>query len=99
MRRYGSLNDDFESPRPCRKAEAMKMWLTTHHRGVAMTGLGSSNPVRSAKAIGDAGINLSFVMAQVVGRRYSAMFGFENEADAARGASLIKKAAAPVRKR
>jgi hypothetical protein len=36
------------------------------------------------RAIGDAGINLSFVMAQVVGRRYSAMFGFEKEADAAK---------------
>ena len=35
-----------------------------------------------AKAIGDAGINVSFVMAQVVGRRYSALFGFENEAGA-----------------
>ena len=33
-------------------------------------------------------------MAQVVGRRYSAMFGFENEADATRAAALIKKAAA-----
>jgi hypothetical protein len=44
-------------------------------------------------------INLSFVMAQVVGRSYSAMFGFENEADAARATALIKKAAAPVRKR
>jgi hypothetical protein len=43
------------------------------------------------KAIGDAGINLSFVMAQVVGRRYSAMFGFENEADAAKATALIKK--------
>ena len=52
-----------------------------------------------AKAIGDAGINLSFVMAQVVGRRYSAMFGFENEADAVRAAALIKKASAPVRKK
>jgi hypothetical protein len=52
-----------------------------------------------AKAIGDAGINLSFVMAQVVGRRYSAMFGFENEADATKAAALIKKAAAPVRKK
>ena len=50
------------------------------------------------KAIGDAGINLSFVMAQVVGRRYSAMFGFENQADATRAAALIKKAAAPARK-
>jgi hypothetical protein len=38
-------------------------------------------------------------MAQVVGRRYSAMFGFENEADAARAAALIKKASAPVRKK
>ena len=52
-----------------------------------------------AKAIGDAGINLSFVMAQVMGRRYSAMFGFENDADATRAAALIKKAAAPVRKK
>jgi hypothetical protein len=52
-----------------------------------------------AKAIGDAGINLSFVIAQVMGRRYSAMFGFENEADATRLQALIKKAAAPVRKK
>ena len=52
-----------------------------------------------AKAVGDAGINMSFVMAQVVGRRYAAVFGFENEADAARGATLIKRAAAPARKR
>jgi hypothetical protein len=51
------------------------------------------------KAISDAGINLSFVMAQVVGRRYSAMFGFENEADAAKATPLIKKAIAPVRKK
>ena len=28
-----------------------------------------------AKAVGDAGINMSFVMAQVVGQRYSAVFG------------------------
>src|SRR6266853_987929 len=35
-----------------------------------------------AKAVGNAGINMSFVMAQVVGRRYSALFGFENETDA-----------------
>ncbi len=52
-----------------------------------------------AKALGDAGINLSFLMAQVVGRRYSAIFRFENEADAAKAMALIKKAAAPVRKR
>jgi hypothetical protein len=45
-----------------------------------------------AKAIGDAGINISFVMAQVVGRRYSAVFGLENEADASKAATLIKRA-------
>jgi hypothetical protein len=50
------------------------------------------------KSLGDAGSNLSFVMAQVVGRRYSAMFGFENQADATRAATLIKRAAAPARK-
>ena len=45
-----------------------------------------------AKAVGDAGINMSFVMAQVVGRRYSALFGFESEADASKAATLIKRA-------
>jgi len=51
-----------------------------------------------AKALGDAGINLGFAMAQVVGRRYSAIFGFENEADATKAVSLIRKAA-PVKKK
>jgi hypothetical protein len=51
-----------------------------------------------AKAIGDAGINMSFVMAQVMGRRYSALFGFENEADASKAATLIKRATARGRK-
>jgi len=47
-----------------------------------------------AKAVGDAGINMSFVMARVVGRRYSALFDFENDADANKAASLIKRATA-----
>ena len=51
-----------------------------------------------AKAVGDAGINMSFVMAQVVGRRYSAVFGFENEADASKAATLIKRATARGKK-
>jgi hypothetical protein len=51
------------------------------------------------KAIGDAGINVSFVMAQVVGRRYAAVFGFKNDDDAARAATLIKKAATQTRGR
>jgi hypothetical protein len=45
-----------------------------------------------AKSIADAGVNLSFVIAQVVGRRYTAVFGFENAADATRAVPLIKKA-------
>jgi hypothetical protein len=42
---------------------------------------------------------MSFLMAEVVGRRYSAVFGFEHNADAAKATALIKEAAAPVRKR
>jgi hypothetical protein len=46
------------------------------------------------KAIGDAGVNMSFLIAQVVGRRYSAVIGFENEDDARKATALIKKASA-----
>ena len=51
-----------------------------------------------AKALGEAGINMSFVMAQVVGRKYAAVFGFENQADANKAATLIKKSAAGGKK-
>ena len=37
-------------------------------------------------------------MAQVVGRRYSAVFGLENEADASKAATLIKRATARGKK-
>jgi hypothetical protein len=37
-------------------------------------------------------------MAQVVGRRYSAIFGSENKADAGKAATLIRKAAPTKRK-
>jgi hypothetical protein len=46
-----------------------------------------------AHAIADAGINLDFLVAQVVGRKFSAIFGFANEANAKSAAGLIKKAA------
>ena len=51
-----------------------------------------------AKAISGAGINLSFVVAQAIGSKYSAIFGFENEADTRKAASLIKKATAARKK-
>lgn len=51
-----------------------------------------------ARALADAGINMSFQVAQVIGRRVSVVVGFESEDDARKGATLIKKAAAAKRK-
>jgi len=45
-----------------------------------------------ARGVADAGINMIFLMAQVVGRRYSAIIGFESAAEAKKAASVIKKA-------
>ncbi len=47
-----------------------------------------------AKAISGAGVNMTFFVGQVVGRRYSAVLGFETESDAKTAAPIIKKAAA-----
>ena len=47
-----------------------------------------------AKSIADAGINMSFVVAQSVGKRYSAVFGFDSDADTRMATSVIKKAVA-----
>lgn len=47
----------------------------------------------TAQAIADAGINMDFLVAQVIGRKYSAVFGFESDADAAKCAAIIRKAA------
>jgi hypothetical protein len=47
----------------------------------------------------DAGINMAFLVAQVMGKKYSAIFGFESEADAERAAAIIKRASAPKRRR
>jgi hypothetical protein len=53
-------------------------------------GLGAT----TARALAEAGINLSFLVAQVIGRKYSALFGFETAQDASRAAALLKKATA-----
>ena len=45
------------------------------------------------QVIAEAGVNLDFLMAQVIGRKYVAVLGFENEADAEKASALIKKAA------
>lgn len=44
-----------------------------------------------AQTIADAGGDLSFLVAQAVGRKYSAVFGFANEEDAKKAATLIQK--------
>jgi len=51
-----------------------------------------------AKAVSDAKINMSFIVAQAVGKRYSAILGFENDADTRRATAVIKKAAAGKKK-
>ncbi len=45
-----------------------------------------------AQAMADAGVNMDFLVAQVIGRKYSAVIGFENDADAIKASALIKKA-------
>lgn len=50
-----------------------------------------------AQGMADAGINLAFMVAQVVGRRYSAVFGFESFADADRAAAIIKRTSSAKR--
>jgi hypothetical protein len=48
----------------------------------------------TAQAIANAGVDMDFLVAQVVGKKYSAVFGFQSEADAAKCAAIIRKAAA-----
>ncbi len=51
-----------------------------------------------ADAISGARVNMTFFVAQVIGRKFSAVLGFETEADATTAAPLIKKAAATKKK-
>jgi hypothetical protein len=51
-----------------------------------------------AKAIADAGVNLDFMVAQVIGKKYSAVLGFANEEAARTAASAIRKAASAKKK-
>jgi len=53
----------------------------------------------AAQAIADAGISMDFLVAQVVGRRFSAVFGFESGADAAKCAAIIRKAMAAKKRK
>ena len=51
-----------------------------------------------AQAVAGAGVNFAFFVAQVIGKKYSAVVGFETEDDAKKAAPVIKKAAAARRR-
>jgi hypothetical protein len=61
----------------------------------ALQVLGDNRPGlanRIARALAESHVNIAFLVAQVVGRRYSAVFGFENEADLDKAADRIRAA-------
>lgn len=51
-----------------------------------------------AQAMSEAGINMTFFVAQAVGKKFSAVLGFESEDDAKKAAPLIKGASASKKK-
>ncbi len=51
-----------------------------------------------ARSLSQAGINVAFFVAQVVGRRYAAVIGFDSQADAKKAAPLLRKAKPTSRK-
>lgn len=75
--------------------------LTAEKAGLAPGGaptlqvLGDNRPGlanRIALALAHSHVNIAFVVAQVVGKRYSAVFGFESEADLDKAADRIRAA-------
>jgi hypothetical protein len=64
-------------------------------QGTNRAGLGAS----FAQALSDARINMAFLVAQVIGRTYSAVIGFDTDADAKRAATLLKRAGDATRRR
>jgi len=53
-----------------------------------------------ARGLADAGLNIAFLMAQVIGRKFTAAVGFADEGAAVAAAPVIKRAtAAPAKKR
>jgi predicted amino acid-binding ACT domain protein len=44
-----------------------------------------------ARALADAGLDISFLVSQVIGRKFTAIFGFDTEAEAAKAWRIIRK--------
>lgn len=51
---------------------------------------------RMARAVADQGVNISFLIAESVGRRFSAVFGFASDADAEKASRAIRGASKPA---
>jgi hypothetical protein len=45
----------------------------------------------TSRALADAGINLAFLVAQVVGTKFSAVYGFDSESDRRQAVAVLKK--------
>ncbi len=52
---------------------------------------------RFARAGANEGVNVSFVMAETIRRKFSAVFGFANDADAEKASRAIRAAAKPAK--
>jgi hypothetical protein len=61
-----------------------------HVEGDNRAGLGSD----LAKAVAEAGVNISFLVAQTIAKKFSAVFGFASADDAKKAILAIKKAGA-----
>ena len=47
-----------------------------------------------AQALADAGVNIGYLAAQAIGKKFSAVYGFASDEDAKKGSAIIKKASA-----
>jgi hypothetical protein len=55
---------------------------------------GSNRPgvgFATTRAIADAGINLAFLVAHVIGSKFAAVYGFDNESDRRKAVTLLRK--------
>ena len=70
--------------------EEEPLWTAPNdHRQVTV---GRPTSLYQSAVCGESGVNLAFMVTQVIGRRYSAVIGFENDGDAKKATPLLKKA-------
>jgi hypothetical protein len=50
------------------------------------------SPGHTTQAIADGGINLAFLVTQVIGKKCAAVFGFDSDDDRRKAIGLVKKA-------